>query len=80
MVIQGVETNIEDQLRLVRSKAFFKGEYDTLALQNILEEERGTAWNHNMVRFHSPGRARCQNVPLRLRGYAGNPQFPLNAR
>ena len=41
MVIQGVETNIEDQLRLVRSKAFFKGEYDTLALQNILEEGRG---------------------------------------
>ena len=27
MVIHGVETNIEDQLRLVRSKAFFKGEY-----------------------------------------------------
>lgn len=41
MVIHGVETNIEDQLRLVRSKAFFKGEYDTLALQNILEEGRG---------------------------------------
>ena len=41
MVIQGVETNIEDQLRLVRSKAFFKGEYDTLALPNILEEGRG---------------------------------------
>ena len=47
MVIQGVETNIEDQLRLVRSKAFFKGEYDTLALQNILEEGRGYGilWN-----------------------------------
>lgn len=41
MVIQGVETNIEEQLRLVRSEAFFKGEYDTLALQKILEEGRG---------------------------------------
>lgn len=41
MVIQGVDTNIEEQLRLVRSEAFFKGEYDTLALQKILEEGRG---------------------------------------
>ncbi len=41
MVIQGVETNIEDQLRLVRSKAFHKGEYDTLALPNILKKGRG---------------------------------------
>ena len=37
MVIHGVETNIEDQLRLVRSEAFHKGEYDTLALPNILK-------------------------------------------
>lgn len=37
MVIHGVETNIEDQLRLVRSKAFQKGEYDTLILPEILK-------------------------------------------
>lgn len=37
MVIVGVETNTEEQLHLVRSKAFRRGEYDTLALANILE-------------------------------------------
>ena len=39
MVIVGVDTNIEDQLRLVRSKAFQKGEYDTLILPKILEKD-----------------------------------------
>lgn len=39
MVIIGVDTNIEDQLRLVRSKAFQKGEYDTLILPKILEKD-----------------------------------------
>ena len=37
MVIVGVETNIDEQLKLVRSQAFQKGVYDTLALTNILE-------------------------------------------
>lgn len=39
MVIVGVETNIEDQLRLVRSKAFQTGEYDTLILPKILKKD-----------------------------------------
>ncbi|MGN0135557.1 acetyl-CoA carboxylase biotin carboxylase subunit [Anaerotignum sp.] len=39
MVIVGVDTNIEDQLRLVRSKAFQKGEYDTLILPEILKKD-----------------------------------------
>ena len=39
MVIVGVETNIEDQLRLVRSRAFQKGEYDTLILPKILKKD-----------------------------------------
>lgn len=38
MIIQGVETNIEDQLRLVRSKTFWQGAYDTLILSEILAE------------------------------------------
>lgn len=38
MIIQGVETNIEDQLRLVRSKTFWQGAYDTLILPEILAE------------------------------------------
>ncbi|KAF5075815.1 Biotin carboxylase [anaerobic digester metagenome] len=38
MIIQGVETNIEDQLKLVRSKIFWKGAYDTLILPEILAE------------------------------------------
>ncbi len=37
MVIVGVETNIDEQLNLVRSEAFQKGAYDTLALHSILE-------------------------------------------
>ena len=37
MVIVGVETNVEEQLKLVRSKAFHEGEYDTLILNSILE-------------------------------------------
>ena len=37
MVIVGVETNIDEQLKLVRSEAFQKGTYDTLALTTILE-------------------------------------------
>ena len=37
MVIVGVETNIEEQLKLVRSEVFRKGEYDTLLLNSILE-------------------------------------------
>ena len=36
MVIQGVETNIDDQLLLVRSEAFHQGDYHTLALPGIL--------------------------------------------
>ena len=36
MVIVGVETNVEDQLKLVRSEAFHQGEYDTLILPEIL--------------------------------------------
>ena len=36
MVIVGVETNVEDQLKLVRSEAFHQGEYDTLILSEIL--------------------------------------------
>ena len=39
MVIVGVETNVEEQLKLVRSKAFQKGEYDTLILNSILERK-----------------------------------------
>ncbi|MBQ9091051.1 MAG: acetyl-CoA carboxylase biotin carboxylase subunit [Anaerotignum sp.] len=39
MVIQGVETNIDDQLHLVRSKAFHKGDYHTLALPEILKRK-----------------------------------------
>lgn len=38
MVIEGVETNIEDQLKLIRSKAFWQGAYDTLILPQILAE------------------------------------------
>ena len=36
MVVVGVETNVEDQLKLVRSEAFHQGEYDTLILPEIL--------------------------------------------
>ena len=36
MVIVGVETNVEDQLKLVRSEPFHQGEYDTLILPEIL--------------------------------------------
>ena len=39
MVVVGVETNVEEQLKLVRSKAFQKGEYDTLILNSILERK-----------------------------------------
>ena len=39
MVIVGVETNVEEQLKLVRSKAFHEGEYDTLILNSILERK-----------------------------------------
>ena len=35
MVIVGVETNIEEQLQLIRSKIFQKGNYDTLILDKI---------------------------------------------
>lgn len=38
MVIQGVDTNIEDQLKLIRSKSFWQGTYDTLILPGILAE------------------------------------------
>lgn len=38
MVIEGVETNIEDQLKLIRSKTFWQGAYDTLILPEILAE------------------------------------------
>ncbi|MBR5793036.1 MAG: acetyl-CoA carboxylase biotin carboxylase subunit [Anaerotignum sp.] len=38
MVIVGVETNVEDQLKLVRSDAFHQGEYDTLILPDILNK------------------------------------------
>ncbi|WMI80485.1 acetyl-CoA carboxylase biotin carboxylase subunit [Anaerotignum sp. MB30-C6] len=38
MVIEGVETNIEDQLKLIRSKSFWQGAYDTLILPEILAE------------------------------------------
>lgn len=38
MIIQGVETNIEDQLKLIRSKTFWQGAYDTLILPEILAE------------------------------------------
>lgn len=37
MIIEGVQTNIEDQLKLVRSRAFQEGRYDTLMLPDILE-------------------------------------------
>ncbi|WP_458408275.1 acetyl-CoA carboxylase biotin carboxylase subunit [Anaerotignum sp.] len=37
MVIVGVETNIEEQLKLVRSEVLRKGDYDTLVLNSILE-------------------------------------------
>ena len=39
MVIVGVETNVEEQLKLVRSKAFHEGTYDTLILNSILERK-----------------------------------------
>ena len=39
MVIVGVETNVEEQLKLVRSKAFHEGVYDTLRLNSILERK-----------------------------------------
>lgn len=39
MVIVGVETNVEEQLKLVRSKAFHEGAYDTLLLNSILERK-----------------------------------------
>lgn len=38
MVIHGINTNIEDQLRLIRNRQFQSGEYDTLALPEILAE------------------------------------------
>ena len=38
MVIVGVETNIEEQLQLIRSKIFQKGNYDTLILDKILKK------------------------------------------
>lgn len=38
MVIVGVETNIEEQLQLIRSKIFQKGNYDTLMLDKILKK------------------------------------------
>lgn len=38
MVIHGIQTNIEDQLRLVRNPRFQKGEYDTLILPELLAE------------------------------------------
>lgn len=38
MVIVGVETNIEEQLQLVRSETFQKGVYDTLLLDKILKK------------------------------------------
>lgn len=39
LVIHGVETNIDDQLKLVRSKQFEKGEYHTLILPEILNDK-----------------------------------------
>ena len=38
MVIVGVETNIEEQLQLIRSKILQKGNYDTLILDKILKK------------------------------------------
>ncbi|MDD4843541.1 MAG: acetyl-CoA carboxylase biotin carboxylase subunit [Anaerotignum sp.] len=38
MIIEGVDTNIEDQLKLIRSKTFWQGAYDTLILSEILAE------------------------------------------
>ncbi len=38
MVIHGIDTNIEDQLRLLRSENFKKGKYHTLSLPGILTE------------------------------------------
>ncbi|WP_317854177.1 acetyl-CoA carboxylase biotin carboxylase subunit [Chakrabartyella piscis] len=38
MIIQGIETNIESQLQLVRSQAYQDGAYDTLILPSILAE------------------------------------------
>ncbi len=38
MVIEGIQTNIEEQLFLVRSRAFQEGIYDTAALDSILRE------------------------------------------
>ena len=38
MVIHGIHTNIEDQLRLVRNPRFQKGDYDTLILPELLAE------------------------------------------
>ncbi len=37
LVISGIETNIDDQLTLVRSEEFLKGRYHTLILADILE-------------------------------------------
>ena len=39
MVIVGVEANIEDQLKLVRSEPFHQGRYDTLILPEILNRK-----------------------------------------
>ena len=38
MIIEGVNTNIEDQLKLIRSKTYWHGAYDTLILPEILAE------------------------------------------
>ena len=38
MVIHGIDTNVEDQLRLLRSENFKKGRYHTLSLPGILTE------------------------------------------
>lgn len=38
LVIHGIETNIDDQLKLVRSERFYKGEYHTLILPDILKD------------------------------------------
>lgn len=38
MVIQGVDTNIDSQLKLIRSKQYREGQYDTLILPEILSE------------------------------------------
>lgn len=38
LVVHGVETNIDEQLKLVRSERFEKGDYHTLILPDILNE------------------------------------------